>query len=389
MQTLDGKLVSGDLGSITGKEVEFSTPAGVVKTPLSLVLDIKLQQTRPLPASTKRIDVELIDGTQFKCKENGLVIKGGNVELSLLSGQTVKVKLKDVAHYLRDAQDAALQKQFRDILKKKVKTDRILRLVVDEKGNPTKDKDGNFELVFFKGAIGDADGPGKRIEFTPEGQNPKKTPLNILYGMTFYRTEPSALPTTCLVYDINGSTLVANTVTADKNGYKLTTGTGVKLELDKTAVARLDFNIGKLSYLSDLEPARVVEKSGSGLVVHYRRDRNFDDDGLRLEGKSFNKGLCVHAYTELEYNLGEKYKEFKLYIGVDERLGVGSKAQVTIECDEEKKFSKEITAKTKDYRSKPLVISVKGVTKLRIIVSSKNLLTLHDHVTLADAKVTQ
>jgi hypothetical protein len=388
MQTLDGKLVTGDLVSISAKEVEISTPGGAVKTPLALVLDIKLQSTRPLPATTKRIDVELIDGSQFKCKEDGLVIKGGDVELSLLSGQTIKLKLKDIAHYLRDAQNPVMQQKFREILKKKVKTDRILRLVRDNDGNILKDKNGNPDIFTTAGAIGEADAQGKRIEFTPERGNAGKPPLSIIYGMTFHRPDATSLPTACMVYDTNGSVLVANKLTAATDTVKLTTGTGIKLDLDKKAVARLDFNIDKLRYLSDLEP-KVVEKSGSGLVVHYRRDHNFDDDDLRLEGKSFRKGLCIHAYTELEYDLRGNYKELKLFIGVDDRIGTGSKALVTIECDEEKKFSKEITAKTKDYLTKPLAISVKGVTKLRIIVSSKNLLTLHDHVTLADAKVTQ
>src|SRR5262249_26198037 len=126
-----------------------------------------------------------------------------------------------------------------------------------------------------------------------------------------------------------------------------------------------------------------------GLGVHCRRDRNFDDEALQLESKTFSKGLCIHAYTELEYSLGEKYKELSFHLGVDTRLGTGSKATVTIECDEEKKFSKEITSKTRDYVTKPLVINVKGVSKLRIIVSSKNLLMLHDHVTLGNAKVSQ
>src|SRR5262249_52167207 len=71
MRTLTSNL-PGQLVSITDKEVEFSTQTGSAKTSLSLVLDITLQPVKPLPASTKRVDVELIDGSQFKCKEDGV-----------------------------------------------------------------------------------------------------------------------------------------------------------------------------------------------------------------------------------------------------------------------------------------------------------------------------
>ncbi len=73
--------------------------------------------------------------------------------------------------------------------------------------------------------------------------------------------------------------------------------------LKRETVARLDFNIGKLTFLSDLEPAKVVERSGIGLITHYRKDANLDGEPILLE-KQHAKGLSLHAHTELSYQLG-------------------------------------------------------------------------------------
>src|SRR5262249_12529341 len=149
-------------------------------------------------------------------------------------------------------------------------------------------------------------------------------------------------------------------------------------------VAKLDYNLGKLTFLSDMEPTKIVEKSGIGLVSRYRKDANLDGEPILLE-RQYTKGLSLHSYTELEYNLAGKYKEFKALLGVDTRTGTASKALVTIYCDGEKRFSETVAAKA----PQPISLNVNGVQELRIVVSSQNFLDLYDHATLADARVSQ
>jgi hypothetical protein len=377
LRTLSGKSYVGQILAAGDKVVEISTPAGNVKVPTSQVLDVRIQPAKPA-ADAPRIDCELTDGTVLRCKPEGLAIKGTAVQLTLISGAVVKVGLKDVSHFLRDAHKAALRDRFREIMKRKVKNDRMLVL----KG----DKDAkNPDLDFIAGTLGEADAKGERIEFRyPDGKTFKPR-LARLQGMLFFRPNPELSPTVCQVHDVTGDVFMANKLSADASGYKLTTATGASVGLDKAAVARLDYNINKLNFLSDLEPSRVVERSGSGLITRYRRDRNLDNDPIRIHGKAYPKGLSLHAYTELEYNLDGKYKDFSAVIGVDDQVAGTSKAQVTVECDGAKVFSQEIDRKT----VKKLTVRVKDVSKLVLIVSSKNLLDLHDHVTFADAKVSQ
>ena len=127
------------------------------------------------------------------------------------------------------------------------------------------------------------------------------------------------------------------------------------------------------------------EKSGIGLVVRYRKDVNLDGEPILLDGKQYGKGLSMHAHTELEYNLGGKYKDLKGLLGADTRIAADSQATVTVWCDGEKRFSEVITAK----ELKQLNVNVKDVQTLKIVVASRNFLDLHDHVTIVEARVSQ
>ncbi len=373
LRTLAGKTLTGQVVAVSDKEVEIATATGTEKVPVAQVLDVVLQPARPVPPDAKRCDFELTDGSRVHVKPDGITLKGKTVELALLTGQTIKVELKYLANYIKDAQDPKVQAEWKTILRRKVKTDRV---VILREGKP----------ITLDGTFGEsADDKGEAISFKLVNGKTLNLDLSKVYGMVFYRPEANPTTTLCQLYDLGGNHLVAHKLVVDGAGFKVTTVTGAELQYDKTAVARLDYYIGKLNFLSDLEPAKVVERSGSGLVTRYRKDHNLDDGPIRIDGKTYPKGLALHAYTELEYDLGGKYKELTAVLGVDDEVGGDSKALVTIECDDTKVFSQEVNRKT----VKPLILKVKDVNKLRIVVSSRNVLDLHDHVTLANAKVSQ
>ncbi len=130
----------------------------------------------------------------------------------------------------------------------------------------------------------------------------------------------------------------------------------------------------------------MVEKSTLDRVEHYRRDRNLDDGPIRLGGEKFGKGLALHARTELVFDLGGRFREFKAVVGVDDLVGGESQAVLRIDGDGRELFSGVVTRKDKP---RPVAFEVKGVRQLRIVVGSQGLLDLGDHVDLADARVSK
>jgi NPCBM/NEW2 domain-containing protein len=204
-------------------------------------------------------------------------------------------------------------------------------------------------------------------------------------GLSYWRPDPPAETPICKVLDVDGNALHAAKLAYAGDTLTIQTPFGAKVPLKIDQVAKLDFNFGRLTYLSDLDPAKVVEKSGIGLVVRYRKDLNLDGEPIMLDGKQHTKGLSMHAHTELEYNLGGKYKDLKGTLGIDPRIAADSQAVVAVWCDGEKRFSEVITGK----EQKQVNLNVKDVQTLKIVVASRNFLDLHDHVTFAEARVSQ
>jgi hypothetical protein len=370
IRTLSGQVLKGDLVRVSDKEIVLRTDSGEVATPLSqvLLLDLKKPVSGP-PKDGEYVDVRLLDDSLLHCSK--VVLKKTDAELTLLNGQNLKLAQKKIYWILRDAQDAELRKKWNDVLALKSKRDRIVVF-----------RNGEFNPL--EGTFGDADDKGETINFRLESGKTIPAKLENLKGLVFYQEPPEAAPV-CQVIDTQGDVWVASKVDFDDKGFRVTTPAGLTMTLAETTLAKLDYNMGKLTYLSDLTPAKVNERSLSGLVTHYRRDTNLDGEPIVLENRTYGKGLSAHAHTELEYELGGKYKEFRAVVGIDPRVGGDSQPRVTVEVDGSQVFSEVINAKA----ARPLALNVRNASRLRIIVSSQNPLDLHDHVTIAEARVSQ
>jgi len=371
LRTLGAKIIPGKLSAISNASITISTEAGSVDTPLSQVLSLELRPVKGPSPGTKFADVRLLDDSILHCQS--VSFKGNEVELTLLSGTSLKLPLQSLTWMIRDAQDPILRKKFDDVLEQKSKRDRIIIL-------------RDTELNALEGTLGEIDSKGTSIQFRRDGADAIGVLFERLHGMIFYRNQVPTETPLCRIHDIDGNSLVATKLRLDdKDQLSITTSFGAKATFKRVALAKLDFNLGKLTFLSDLEPAKVVERSGIGLITHYRKDTNLDGEPILLD-KQYPKGLSLHAHTELSYLLAGKYKVFKARLGVDSRTGEGDiQALVTIYCDGEKRFSEVASVKT----PKDIALNVTDVTTLRIVVSSRNFLDLHDHATLADARVSQ
>ena len=124
------------------------------------------------------------------------------------------------------------------------------------------------------------------------------------------------------------------------------------------ALARLDFNLGKLTFLSDLEPAKVVEKSGIGLVSALpqgRQPRRRADPARQAATPRACRCTPTPSWSTTS---AASTRTSRAMLGVDARIGADSQALVTIYCDGEKRFSEVDHA---PRRSRPVAINVKDV----------------------------
>jgi hypothetical protein len=87
-------------------------------------------------------------------------------------------------------------------------------------------------------------------------------------------------------------------------------------------VSEVSFLNGRARYLSDLEPVRTREEQAllfrqGPNPLRYRRDANVFGGPLRVGNRLYPKGLGVHSYSLLEYDLGGECRRFQATIGLD------------------------------------------------------------------------
>jgi hypothetical protein len=384
LRPLQGDTVKGEVVSLNAREVVIHGDGKDVTTPIEQVLQVDFgPSAKALPA--KYIDVELADGSLLHCGQ--VALRGKEVEVDLVGGQKLKFPLDAVGYILNDAQDPRGQRQWKELLGKKRNSD-VLASV----------RDG--ELVALPGTFGDAADDGQTINFDLNSQGqPRAIPLGRIRGFLFLRQpDPKAPPVLCKLHDTSADLVVVSDVAATPDGFTVTTQAGVKIDYPKALLVRLDFSKGKLTYLSDMEPAKPpVYSSTEDRPEPYRRDKNLDNGDLKLANAdkaqgpcprgAVPKGLAVHAYTVLEYDLGGDYREFTTWLGVDQDVGsAGGATKVEIQGDGKELFSDTVSPGDAPVH---VTCNVKDVHRLRIIVSSPDLLDLGRHVDLADAKVSK
>jgi hypothetical protein len=379
VRTLSGQFTKGTLESINDKEIVVS---GHGRVPIDQVLDLTFPDGTAGSSEGRVTDVELVDGSLLHCSQ--LAIKGKNVELKLLSGQEIKdLPLAAISYVLNDAQETKVREEWQRFLAKKGNHDLVA----------IKSKDGVINPL--EGTFGEVDAEGK-IAFESVNGIKGRLSLDRLHGLAFFRRpDPEAVPALFRATDTFKNLWVVAKAGKGENGYLLQTVAGVKVEYPLKSFTRWDFSKGKLTYLSDLEP-KPTELSNVERIEHYRRDKNLEGEQIQLtekngEGgsaalKKYPKGLCLHAHTELLYDIGGEYKEFKAVLGMDPKVTGDSHVKVTIEGDGKELFSAEMRRRDD---SRPVTLNVKGVKQLRIVVASAGLLDLGNHLCLADAKVSK
>lgn len=157
-------------------------------------------------------------------------------------------------------------------------------------------------------------------------------------------------------------------------------------------VHAVEFRGGLCTYLSDLEPAAVEERTyfGPQLWPH-RRDANVLGGPLAIRGKRFRRGLGVHAYSKLTYRLDGGYARFEAVIGLDDAARGDARDPLLgnvvfrVHVDGEKRFDSGIVTWKDDPR--PVRVDVRGAKALVLEVDFGEGFHARDRADWADARL--
>jgi aryl-phospho-beta-D-glucosidase BglC (GH1 family) len=140
------------------------------------------------------------------------------------------------------------------------------------------------------------------------------------------------------------------------------------------------------TYLSDL-PFQAVQ-NGWGSVERDRSNGELgSNDGrtITLNGKTYTKGLGVHANSTITYALDGKYSQFISDIGIDDEVGSYGSVAFQVWADGAKPY--DSGTMYGNTETKQVKVDVTGKKELKLVVTSADGSIVADHADWADAKL--
>lgn len=366
---LDGSARDGRLEALTASTLTLTV--GDERTRIDTAELLEVRFDRPEPPQNHFDDlpqVRLTDGSKLAC--NRVFVEGERVRLEGPGLDEFSVALHALSSVRFAAADQKIDEAWRDILNRQLKQD----LLVVRRGEV---------LDHLDGIIGNFD--GQRVSFVHNGD---VIPVNRekVFGVVYARRADDGPKPQCEVQLTGDDLIRAAHVTFDgeKLQAQLLSGTAVGVPLAR--LRSLDFSLGKVRYLSQMDPLEVKYTPGFDVTWEYERDRKRWGGPLQLGGRTFARGLWIHSKTYLRYRIGSEYRRFQAVMGIDEavaRNGLGN-VHVVISGDGRTLLEADVRG-TDEPREVDLDVS--GVRDLEILVDFGSELDIADHLDLADARV--
>jgi len=116
---------------------------------------------------------------------------------------------------------------------------------------------------------------------------------------------------------VGESRFFASVVGADSAALTVDAGPLGRITLPWSIVRSLDLESGRITKMSDIEPAAMTCVTVLGGDWPARRNRNVAGGPIRIGSKDYGDGWGVHARSRLEFDLGGEYERFVADVGVD------------------------------------------------------------------------
>lgn len=370
VSTLNGDQHVGSLEKLAADELVLKTPSGSTKLPAGELLAIRVPGVMPIPATESLIEVRLTDGTLLRVS----AYQSTSAEAIATHPQLgeVKLPLTAVQSVRFAAPDSRVDPSWKQLLSRASRKDQI---AVRK----------NDVLDHLDGVIGPID--AATIKFQLDGDDiPVKRER--AFGLIYAKREATQGKTTATVELAGGDRLVARTVTWDSDAWKVKLVAGTELSVAASAVTTVDYSLGKIAYLSNLEPRDVKYTPYYDVEWTFRRDRSPPRSGapppVSFGAKTYAKSVSIHSKTMLRYRIGGDYRRFQAIMGIDEYFVCGN-VDVVIKGDGKVLFQGPARA---GQPPQTLDLDVAGIVELEITVDyGEDKVDIGDWLNLADAKL--
>jgi hypothetical protein len=373
VNTLDGRTIEGELQSVTSASVAVQAGDTASEIKSAELHSLSLKTPADPPSQKPTAWVELADGSRIPA--TSYLSKDGKVTVTLTDG----------------AQFATGVKQVRSVRYSKLDDPEADASATEATGDLLGIRKRDT-VDFLEGVIGDV--TKEAVHFTVDGQSIPVNPSRVDSLVYAKRAADDAGPApACIVEETSGAALRAKSVELADGKLRLALLVGGTVERPLDAVRRLDFSAGRLTYLSDLKPQSVewtpffdLGKQSPVLArfLGPRFDRGREDSVMRLDEKTYKRGVSLTSRTKMVYRLPAQSKRFRALAGIDDGVGNLGSVQLVIHGDDRQLYSGKLTGNDPPVE---LDLDLAGVRRLTILVDFGDDLDVADHLNLCEARI--
>jgi hypothetical protein len=368
LTTLSGHRQTGVLTELSSDSATLTAAGKTVKVPLAEVLDIRALSVKPTASGgdPRRLEVALTDGSHLFVSGLGVSESGAQVETANFG--KFALPLNAVANIRLAPNEPPVADAWHDLTTRDLTRD----MLVIRKGNV---------LDHLDGTVGKVDDVG--IHFVLDGEDVTLKREKI-FGIVYARRNADPGKPVCEVTSTGGDFLKAQTAQWSNGQLKAGLLGGAQIVAPGEQIVTLDFSLGKVRYLSQLEPREVKYTPFFDQVWTYCRDRPRDGGMLRLGNKEYARGLWIHSRTLLKYRVNGEYRRFQAVMGIDQAVAPLGNVHVVISGDDKVLHQSDVRGSDPPLN---LDLDIAGVREIEILVDFGGDLDIADHLDLADAKV--
>ncbi len=382
---LDGRAHNGSLVAVSSTDVEITENGTNVKLPIDDVMVIELPATAATTSEETQI-VFFTDGSQVHATAITRTAKLLAAQTSLCGA--IDASVKSIHAVRLQAENPAFTQQWNTFLKRDAEKDNLVVAKRDGSG-----------LDFLAGIVSSV--TATQVEFLLDGET-IPVPAERVYGIVFARTKQITTPATIQMTSTVGDMLTARSITLDCDQFKIETSWGQTVSIALSRVQKIDLSSGRIQFLSDM-PAVTERFDGvdpennlfTGLIdadqqkMLFGPQRNTTIERrsrLRLRGREFAKGLCIHSKTEMQWDLEKKFSAMECLVGIDDEVAFNGSHAVALKitADGNVLFEKLI-ATTDDPL--PLRLSLEGVSVLTVLFDFGDDSSVCDWLDISDANL--
>jgi hypothetical protein len=395
LKRLEGGGLEGRLQGLTTTSVELATTAGTKTVPAAEILWLDFGRSS---VGKPAVWIELVDGSRLHAM--AYTSGEGTARITLATGGLIELPARAV-HSVRFHQQAPeLALQWREIASSMATGD---ILVIRKVSTRTIEQGENEPRTVTEHALDQVEGTVQevtpdtvRFELDGEAVNVRREKLE---GIIYYQRGRRELPAAakCRLIDTAGSQWLLSDIALMADRLAVTTLGGHKLDLRLADTAKIDFSVGNVAYLSDLEsdspgePAISLQPSNMtykfSRIFALRAGPPLGTNTFRMGGERYDNGLSLHSPTKLDYRVPPGFKKFHAVAGIDDSILSPGRFTLTILADNKEVARHEFSDEQR--KPVPLTLDVSQARRLSIVLEAGDGQDIGDQLNLCEARFTK